>query len=52
MTTTSTRAAGTWADQRRPHYGVSRFRLRFRMLVMPDPGDTVYRIDNVVGWTI
>jgi hypothetical protein len=45
-------SSGTFQFSNIPDYGVSRFRLRFRMLVMPDPGDTVYRIDNVFGWTI
>ena len=45
-------SSGTYQLLDIPDYGVSRFRLRFRMLVMPDPGDTVYRIDNVMGWTI
>lgn len=25
-------------------------KIRFRMLMMPDPGDTVYRIDNAFVW--
>ena len=45
-------SSGTYQYVNIPDYGVSRFRLRFRVLVMPDPGDTVYRIDNVFGWTI
>jgi hypothetical protein len=42
--------AGTYNYDVGNYTSYGTIRIRFRMLMLPDPGDTVYRIDNAYFW--
>ncbi|HEX6160534.1 MAG TPA: hypothetical protein VF111_10240, partial [Thermoanaerobaculia bacterium] len=43
-------AAGTYVYDVGNYTSYGTIRIRFRMVLMPEPGDTIFRIDNAYFW--